>query len=102
MVKNGNQHNEKEGAQQASREVTPEPNEIGASTHYDFEAKNLTAFGGLLPVATMLEQLRFQQLVEDTLTVSRIPRVMSIYQFVLTIVLAIYVGFSRLNHLRFL
>jgi hypothetical protein len=50
----------------------------------------------------MLEQLEFQQLVEETLTVHRIPRVMTIYQFVLAMVLALYVGFSRLNHLQFL
>ena len=32
----------------------------------------------------------------------RVTRVMSMYQFVLAMVLALYVGFSRLNHLRFL
>ena len=40
---------------QGLRDVIPEPNRIGASTPYDFEAKNLTAYGGLLPVASMLE-----------------------------------------------
>jgi hypothetical protein len=40
--------------------------------------------------------------VEDALTVSRITRAMPMYQFVLTMALAIYVGFSRLHHLRFL
>jgi hypothetical protein len=79
-----------------------EPNKIGASTPYDFEARNLTAYGGLLPVATMLEKLRFQQLVEETLTVKRMTRAMPVYQFVLAMVLAVYVGFSRLHHLRFL
>jgi len=49
----------------------------------------------------MLEKLGFQKLVEETLTVARIPRVMAIYQFLLGMVLALYVGFSRLNHLRF-
>jgi hypothetical protein len=49
----------------------------------------------------MLEKLGFQKLVEETLTVARIPRVMPIYQFLLGMVLALYVGFSRLNHLRF-
>ena len=49
----------------------------------------------------MLEKLGFQKLIEETLTVTRIPRVMTIYQFVLGMVLAIYVGFSRLNHIRF-
>ena len=50
---------------------------------YDFEAKNLTAYGGLLPVATMLERLGFLQLVEETLTVKRITRAMPMSQFVL-------------------
>jgi hypothetical protein len=49
----------------------------------------------------MLERLGFQQLVEETLTVKRLPRAMSMYQFVLAMVLAAYVGFSRLYHLRF-
>ena len=66
------------------------------------KAKNLTAYGGLLPVATMLEKLGFQQLVEETLTVKRATRTMSMYQFVLGMVLSVYVGFSRLHHLRFL
>jgi Transposase DDE domain group 1 len=68
---------------------------------YDFDSRDLTAYGGLLPVATMLERLRFQQLVEETLTVKRVPRAMSMYQFVSAMVLAVYVGFSRLHHLRF-
>ena len=54
-----------------------------------------------IPVATMLEKLEFQKLVEEMLTVKRRPRFMSVYQFVMAMVLAIYVGFSRLNHLRF-
>jgi len=79
----------------------PEANKI-AATPYDFEGKNLTAYGGLLPVATMLEKLGFQQVVEETLRVKRVTRAMSLYQFVLAMVLARYVGFSRLHHLRFL
>jgi hypothetical protein len=51
-------------------------------------------------VATMLERLGFQKLVNETLPVTRIPRVMTIYQFVLAMVLAIYVGFARPLRLR--
>jgi hypothetical protein len=36
-----------------------------------FSARNLTAYGGLLPVATMLEKLGWEQLVEETLTIGR-------------------------------
>jgi hypothetical protein len=43
----------------------------------------------------MLERLGFEKLVNETLMVRRIPRVMTIYQFVLGMVLAIYVGFAR-------
>jgi hypothetical protein len=50
----------------------------------------------------MLERLGFQRLVEETLTIKRLTRAMPVYQFVLAMVLALYVGFSRLNHLRFL
>ena len=50
----------------------------------------------------MLEKLEFQPLVEQTLTISRIPRVMHAYQFILSMVLALYIGFSRLNHMRFI
>jgi hypothetical protein len=45
----------------------PEPNKINASTPYDFTGKNLTPYGGLLPVVTMLEKLGFQTLVEPGL-----------------------------------
>ena len=96
------EHNGKKPARQGAEEDIAGPNKIGASTPYDFEGKNLTAYGGLLPVATMLEKLGFQQLVEEVLTVKRVTRVMSMYQFVLAMILAVYVGFSRLHHLRFL
>jgi Transposase DDE domain group 1 len=101
MVKNEKQHSEKTRAKQGCPADSPEPCKIGASTPFDFGAKNLTPYGGLFPVATMLEKLGFKKLVEETLTIDRIPRAMTIYQFLLGMVLAIYVGFSRLNHLRF-
>jgi hypothetical protein len=102
MVKNEKQHIEKTRTKQGCPAVRPGPYKIGASTPFDFGAKNLTPYGGLFPVATMLEKLGFKKLVEETLTIHRIPRVMTIYQFLLGMVLAIYIGFSRLNHLRFL
>jgi hypothetical protein len=44
---------DKTSARQGAEAVNSAPNKIGASTAYDFENKNLTAYGGLLPVATM-------------------------------------------------
>jgi hypothetical protein len=99
-VKNRQQDNAKNRAHQGADTTQSEPYSIGAATPYDFEGKNLTAYGGLLPVATMLERLGFQQLIEETLTVKRLTRAMSMYQFVLAMVLAVCVGFSRLHHLR--
>src|ERR1700682_6338629 len=101
MVTNRIQHSGNEAVKQGCGATAPEPNKIGASTPFDFSGKNLTPYGGLLPVATMLEKLGFQALVEETLTVGRIPRVMTIYQFLSGMVLALYVGFFRLNHLCF-
>jgi Transposase DDE domain group 1 len=101
MVISSSKHTGKTPVPQASRESASKPNKINANTPYDFEGKNLTPYGGLFPVATMLEKLKFQQLIEETITVKRVPRAMSVYQFILSMVLAIYVGFSRLNHIRF-
>jgi len=66
MVNHRKQHTRQKPAKQGVRDVIPEPNRISASTPYDFRGKNLTPYGGLLPVATMLEKLGFQALVEDT------------------------------------
>ena len=102
MVNNRTKHSDKRPARQGAERDIAEPNRIGSATPYDFASRNLTAYGGLLPVATMLEKLGFQQLIEETLTVKRVTRAMSMYQFVLAMVFAVYVGFSRLHHLRFL
>lgn len=102
MVTNRSQHNPESCAKQASDEAHAKPNKIGASTPYDFTGKNLTPYGGLLPVATMLEKVCFQQRVEETVTLERATKVMTTYQFILAIVLGIYVGFTRLNQLRFI
>jgi len=102
MVSNANQNTRLRPVNQVDRADSTEPNKIGASTPYDFDLRNLTAYGGLLPVATMLEKLGFQQLVEESLTVKRQTRSMPMFRFILGIVRACSVGFSRLNHLRFL
>src|SRR6516164_11381346 len=102
MVMNRRKHSEKTPVNQGPEDIAPEPNKINASTHYDFSGKNLTPYGGLLPVITLLEKLGFQSLVEQTVTSKRIPRAMDLYRFLLSIVLGLYIGFPRLNQLRFL
>lgn len=102
MVKNRKQDSVPMPAKQGVGERAAEPNKINASTPYDFDGRNLTAYGGLLPVATMLEKLGFQDLIAETLTVKRQTRAMTMPRFILVMVLASYVGFSRLYHLRYL
>lgn len=101
MVRRSRQDSEKRPAKQGAHRPPTDPNEIGASTPFTFTAKHLTPYGGLLPVATMLEKLDFHELIEEKLTISRLTRVMSPYQFVLAIVLGLYIGFARLHQLRF-
>jgi len=102
MVTDKKENSRKTPGKQGAEHGTPEPNKINASTPYDFSGKNLTPYGGLLPVITMLEKLDFQPLVEERLTSKRIPRAMDLYRFVLGIVLCLYIGFPRLNQLRFI
>ena len=67
MVTRANQCTPPAGARQGPREhipeQVPEPDRVNANTPFDFEGKNLTAYGGLLPVATMLEKLGFEEIV---------------------------------------
>src|SRR6266700_7631739 len=102
MVADKKKNNRQTPEIQASKDSVSEPNKINASTPYDFNGKNLTPYGGLLPVMTMLEKLGFQSLVEQRVTTKRIPRAMDLYRFLLGIVLGLYIGFSRLNQLRFI
>jgi hypothetical protein len=102
MVRSRKQNTSESRAKQAQKETPSEPNKIGASTPFDFNGKNLTPYGGLLPVATMLEKIGFQKFVEEALTLKRTTKVMSVYQFILAIVMGMYVGFSRLNQLRYI
>jgi hypothetical protein len=87
MVTDRKKDSAKTSVKQGPQDVTPEPNKINASTPYDFNGKNLTPYGGLLPVITMLEKPGFQSLAEQTITSERIPRAMDLYRFLLGIVL---------------
>jgi len=104
MVIRKNQHTRAKRFLQGSEEHKGEANEINAVTPYDFEGKNLTAYGGLLLVATSghpVGEAGFPASRGETLRVKRVIRAMTPDQLVLAMVLALYVGFSRLHHLRF-
>jgi len=76
-------------------------NKIGAATRYDFEGGVLTPYGGLLPLAALLEKLEFLPLLGEKLTVKRQPASLSNGQFVMGTVLMFYLGFGRLHHVRY-
>ena len=99
-MKNRSQHKPRERRRQPAVE-SEVAHRIDSSTPYDFEGRNLTPYGGLLPVASLLEKLGFREVVEELVTVQRQPRSMNVFQFILAQVLAIDVGFARLHHLRF-
>jgi len=100
-VNNKKKHSQRTGVNQGCAADSPQHNKINAFTPFDFSGKNLTPYGGLLPVATLLEKIGFRALLEQTLKITRVTRVMETYQFILAMLLGMYVGFSRLNQLRF-
>lgn len=102
MVNSTHEHKRKTPAKQGEETVLRRPMKIGASTPYDFKGSNLTPYGGLLRVVTMLEKLGFQELIERHVTMKRLTTSMPGFRFVLAMILALYVGWSRLNHLQFL
>src|SRR5438445_13497413 len=102
MVTNRKKHSEKTPAKQGAEDIAAEPNKINGSTPYDFNGRNLTPYGGLLPVITMLEKLEFQSLVAQTVTSKRIPRAMDLYRCVRGTVLGLYTRVPRLYQPRFL
>src|SRR5260370_41445757 len=50
----------------------------------------------------VLEKLQFRELIEEHVTIKRLTTSMPGFRFVQAMILALYVGFSRLNHLPFL
>jgi len=83
MVNNRKEHTRKTSAKQGPDAVTLKPMKIGATTPYDFTGPTPTAYGGLLPVATMLEKLQFQQLIEEHVTIKRPTTSMPGFRFVM-------------------
>ena len=58
MVTKRKQHSSRRPVKQGPAVTPSQPNKIGAFTPYHFRGKNLTPYGGLLPVATLLRETR--------------------------------------------
>jgi hypothetical protein len=71
MVIDKKKHSDKARRNQGSSAHIAEPNKIGSSSHFDFEANKLTRYGGLFPVATVLGKLG-----NEILTVTRAEAVL--------------------------
>ena len=102
MVKNRNENSVPRPAKQGIGLKPLEPNKIKAFTPYEFQGRNLTAYRGLLPVATMLAKHCFLDLIAEALTVDRSTNGLSMPQFIPSVVLASHIGFSRRYHMSFL
>ena len=59
MVTDRKEHARETPVNQEPDQVVPTPIKISAATPYDFHGQTMTAYGGLLPAATMLEKLQF-------------------------------------------
>lgn len=102
MVKRSRKPKRETPVAQGSGSDAAGPTRITGSTPYEFGAGGLTPYGGLLPVIRLLERLEFRRLIEERLTVRREPSSMGVFEFVLAMVIALYIGFDRLTHLSFL
>ena len=89
MVKDRKQDIVPRAVKQGGGVSAPEPNKIKASAPIDFEGRIPTAYGGLLPVAPMLEQLGFLDLVAEALKVTRPTKALTMPQFILAMVLVL-------------
>jgi hypothetical protein len=82
MVNSTNKHTGELPAKPGAEAVIPKPIKIGANTPLDFQGSHMTAYGGWLPVATMLEKLRFQEWIEQHVTIQRLTTSMPAFRFV--------------------
>lgn len=58
-------------------------NKIEASTSCDFEVRHVMAYGGPLPITTMLEEFGFRQFVVETLKIRLQIHSISVFPFIL-------------------
>jgi hypothetical protein len=77
MATNRNQHGSEIRARQTWNDAYTCPNRIRISTGYDFCAGKLMLCGGLLPVATMLVKIVFEDIVNETVTMERTTKAIS-------------------------
>src|ERR1017187_5151527 len=57
MIKRSPQHSEETRGPQGTERDKPDPNKLGASTRFDFLGRNLTPYGGLLPLPRAFAQV---------------------------------------------
>ena len=76
-------------------------NKIKASTEYTFTGKGMTPFGGLFPLASLVEKIGFDKMLEDSVTVKSKTKLPA-YKYILAMIYLIYLGYKRLAHFMYL
>ena len=76
-------------------------NKIKASTEYTFTGKNMTPFGGMFPLASLVEKIKFDKMLEECLTVKSKTKLPA-YKYILAMIYLIYMGYKRLAHFMYL
>jgi hypothetical protein len=69
---------------------------------YDFDGQNMTPYGGLLPLSALINKLEFGELCERKISFTRIPISMSPKKFIIAMIMALYIGYDRLNHMQYI
>lgn len=62
----------------------------------------MTPYGGLLPLSALMDRLEFKDLCERKIRLDRIPFSMSPGDFIIAMVMSQYVGYDRLNHMKYI
>jgi hypothetical protein len=75
---------------------------INSNTPYDFDGKQMTPYGGLLPLASLMEKTGFEKLCAQLVHTIRKTIAMKVTQFFVSIIISLYIGFDRLNHVRYI
>jgi hypothetical protein len=74
---------------------------ITADTAFSFTGSNMTPFGGVFAAGALVEKLRLEKLLSDTLTIERTTE-LSPSRYVLGLVYMLYIGYERLAHVEYL
>ncbi len=101
MVKVKNNKKHQSLSNRALRKCAESANKIKASTEYTFSGKNMTPFGGLFILSSLVEKIKFDKMLEDTVTVKSNTKFPA-HRYILAIIYLLYIGYKRIAHFMYL